>query len=53
MKKIISLLNTLIMFFELWGSYHYENRIGIALAWELAVIFEEHHETMDAFEVLK
>lgn len=50
MRKLI---NTLIMFFELWGSYHYENRIGAALAWELATIFEEHHETLDAFEVLK
>ena len=47
---MIKLLNTLIIFFELWGSYHYEERIGIALAWELATIFEEHSDALEGFE---
>ena len=47
MKKLI---NTLIIFFELLGSYHYENRIGIALAWELAIIFEENSAALEGFE---
>ena len=47
MRKLI---NTLIIFFGLWGSYHYENRIGITLAWELATIFEEHSDALEGFE---
>jgi len=47
---MIKLINTLIIFFELWGSYHYEERIGIALAWELATIFEEHSDALEGFE---
>ena len=47
--EMIKLFNTLIIFFELWGSYHYENRIGAALAWELATIFEEHSDALEGF----
>ena len=47
MRKLI---DTLIIFFELWGSYHYEERIDAALAWELATIFEEHSDALEGFE---
>lgn len=46
-------IDRLIIFFELWGSYHYENRIDAAFAWELAGIFEEHGEALEYFEELK
>jgi len=43
MKTIVRLINRIIIFWDLWGSYHYENRIDAAFAWELAGIFEEHN----------
>ena len=43
----MKLINTLIIFFELWGSYHYEERIDAAFAWELATIFEEHSDALE------
>lgn len=40
----------IIIFFRLWGSYHYENKIDAAFAWELAGIFEEHSDALKGFE---
>ncbi len=39
LNRVIFAINHMMIFFELWGSYHYENRIGVDLAWELAAIF--------------
>ena len=50
---MFKLIDRLIIFFELWGSYHYDEKIGIALAWELACIFEEHSAALEGFEALK
>lgn len=47
---MFKLIDRLIIFFELWGSYHYETRIDAALAWELACIFEEHSDALAGFE---
>ena len=47
------LLWRVYIFLQLWGSYHYENRIDAAFAWELAGIFEEHSDALAGFEKLE
>ena len=47
------LINTLIIFFDLWGSDYYGERIDAAFAWELATIFEEHSDALEGFERLE
>jgi len=42
----------IIIFFQLWGTYHYENRIDASLAWELAGIFAAS-DALDGFEELQ
>ena len=39
-------------FFDLWGSYYYENKIDASFAWELAGIFAGHHEELSSWERL-
>ena len=46
-------LQRIWIFLCLWRTYHYENRIGAELAWELARIFVEHDEELSQWEVLK
>lgn len=45
-------INRIIIFFQIWGTYHYENRIDAPFAWELAGIFVEH-TILDEFERLE
>ena len=52
MKSIEKLINRIIIFFDLWGDYHYDTRIDAAFAWELAGIFEEHSDALEGFEPL-
>ena len=51
-EKIENFVNRLIIFFDLWGDYHYDNRIGALLAWELAGIFNDNR-VLDEYEPLK
>lgn len=46
-------LQRIYIFFCLWGTYHYENRIDAELAWELAGIFAEYDDELSQWEVLK
>ena len=41
----------IVIFFQLWGTYHYEHRIDAAFAWELAGIFAES-DALEDFEEL-
>jgi hypothetical protein len=47
----MKLIWRVLIFFKLWGSYHYENRIDASLAWELAGIFAAS-DALDDFEEL-
>jgi hypothetical protein len=46
-------MKRIFYFFSLWGTYHYETRIGVRFAWELARIFAEHDEELSQWEELK
>ena len=50
---MIKLINRIIIFFDLWGSYYYEKRIDASFALELASIFEEHSGALEGFEEMK
>lgn len=49
----MKLLERILIFFDLWGSYHYESRIDASFAWELAGIFVDHPIQWDGMIVLK
>jgi len=49
---MIKLTNTLIIFFDLFGSDYYGEKIDSEFAWELAKIFEEHSDVLEGFERL-
>ena len=38
------------IFFDLLGSYYYDEVIGIRFAWALAGAFEEHSDVLEGFE---
>ena len=41
------------IFFSLWGSNHYENRIDASLAWELAGIFADYADEISQWQELE
>jgi len=45
-------MTRILIFFQLWRTYHYENRIDASLAWELAVIFASS-DALDDFVKLQ
>ena len=49
----MKLLQRVLELFRLWGSYHYENRIDAAFAWELAGIFVDHPIEWDGMIIIK
>ena len=52
-NKAIQFVNRLTAFWSLWGGYHYENKIDVSFAWELAGIFTDHADALSEFEAMK
>lgn len=48
--NIISIINRISIFFDLWLTYHYEHRIYAALAWELSGILN-NSDALDEYDV--